>query len=184
MAAQRDEPLGLGPVPAVQHPDNGGLEVVVADPAEHRAEVLEGQHVTFQERFLRLVANATWNARPEHDSRSTNIHSLIIIPATRRRTRRSHLGLRTQKMRLRNDDLHPVQAELGASAGHVPRHRHLDNARAVLDDQPLKISQVRARARHTACRATSLPPEAAQRHYLPRQGCAGTRYGLPRWRLS
>ena len=28
------------------------------------------------------VANATWNARPEHDSRVTNIHSFSKIPAT------------------------------------------------------------------------------------------------------
>jgi hypothetical protein len=28
------------------------------------------------------VANATWNARPEHDSRITNIHSLSSVPAT------------------------------------------------------------------------------------------------------
>ena len=54
MGAQRDEPLGLGPVPAAQHPHHGGLEVVIADPAGHRAEVLKGQHVAFQERFLRL----------------------------------------------------------------------------------------------------------------------------------
>jgi len=54
VAAQRDEPLRLGPVPAAQHPDHGGLEVVVTDPARHGAEVLQRQHVPFQERFLRL----------------------------------------------------------------------------------------------------------------------------------
>src|SRR5690349_3907833 len=54
MGAQRDEPLRFGPVPAAQHPRHGGLEVVIPDPAGHRAEVLERQHVPFQEGFLRL----------------------------------------------------------------------------------------------------------------------------------
>jgi hypothetical protein len=54
VAAQRDEPLGLGPVPAAQHPDHGGPLVVIPDPAGHRAEVPERQHVTLQERLLRL----------------------------------------------------------------------------------------------------------------------------------
>jgi len=43
--------------------------------------MLEPEHVTLQERLLRLVANATWNARPEHDSRSTNSHSFTSTPA-------------------------------------------------------------------------------------------------------
>src|SRR5689334_19242308 len=54
VAAQRDEPLGLGPVAAAQHPHHGGLEVVIPDPAGQRAEVPGRQHVPFQERFLRL----------------------------------------------------------------------------------------------------------------------------------
>ena len=54
MRAQRDEPLRLGPVPAALHPDYRGFEVVVTDPARHRAEALERQHVAFQERLLRL----------------------------------------------------------------------------------------------------------------------------------
>ena len=45
-ASARSRPL--------QHPDDGGLEIVVTDPARHRAEILERQHVPFQERFLRL----------------------------------------------------------------------------------------------------------------------------------
>ena len=40
-------------------------------------------------------------------------------------------------MRLRHRDLDPVQAQLGAAAGHIPRHRHLRQRRAVLGDQPL-----------------------------------------------
>ena len=39
VAAQRGEPFGLGPVPALEHPDDSGLEVVVADPAGHPTEV-------------------------------------------------------------------------------------------------------------------------------------------------
>ena len=54
MAAQRGEPFGLGAVTTLEDPDDGGFEVVVPDPAGHTAEVLEGQHVALQERFLGL----------------------------------------------------------------------------------------------------------------------------------
>ena len=54
VAAQRDEPLRLGPVPPAQHPDHRRFEVVVADPGRHRAQVREGAHVPLQERFLCL----------------------------------------------------------------------------------------------------------------------------------
>jgi hypothetical protein len=52
--SQGGEAFGLGPVPAVQHPDLGGLQVVVADPAGGAAEVLERQHMPFQKGFLGL----------------------------------------------------------------------------------------------------------------------------------
>src|SRR5215831_13976341 len=67
------------------------------------------------------VANATWNARPEHDSRITNIHSLISA----------------RRMRLRDRDLDLVQAQFGAAAGDIPRHRHLSQDRAMFGHQPL-----------------------------------------------
>jgi hypothetical protein len=48
-----------------------------------------------------------------------------------------HLGLRARQMRLRHRDLALVQAQLGAAAGHIPRHRHLGQRGTVLGDQPL-----------------------------------------------
>ncbi len=59
MGAQRDEPFRLRAVPAAQHPDHRRFQVVVADPARHRPEGLERQHVAFQERLLRLGGDAT-----------------------------------------------------------------------------------------------------------------------------
>ncbi|WP_248580894.1 hypothetical protein [Nocardioides sp. InS609-2] len=70
---QRDEPLGLLAVPALQHSGHRGLEVVVADPARHATEVLERRRVSFEECFLGLVAvgnverlPATGQAHHEH----------------------------------------------------------------------------------------------------------------------
>jgi hypothetical protein len=48
-----------------------------------------------------------------------------------------NLSLRAGQVRLRHADLGPVQAEVGAAAGHIPRHRHLRQRRAMLGGQPL-----------------------------------------------
>ena len=138
MAAQRDEPLGLGPVPAAQHPHHRGPQVVIPDPAGHRAEVLERQHVALQERLLRLGGERDMKGpararQPHHEHPQLDQHpgdDGVELPEV-------HLGLRARRVRLRHHDLHLVQAQLGAAAGDIPRHRHLRHARAVLGDQPL-----------------------------------------------
>lgn len=56
MGPQRDEPFGLGPVTAGDHSRDRWFEVVIPDPGGHPTEVRERQHMTFQERLLRLVA--------------------------------------------------------------------------------------------------------------------------------
>ncbi len=138
MRAQRDKPLRLGPVPAPQHPDHGGLEVVVADPAGHRAEILERQHMPFQERLLRLGRERNMKRpprarQPQHEQpqlqQRPGDHGVELTEV--------NFSLRAGQVRLRHADLGPVQAQLGAAAGHMPRHRHLRHGRAVLGDQPL-----------------------------------------------
>src|SRR5262249_61927201 len=70
------------------------------------------------------VANATWNARPEHDSRSTNIHNFTSTPATMAaELAEVHLGLRARRMRLRHHNLDLVQAQLAAAPGGMPLPR-------------------------------------------------------------
>ena len=85
MAAQREEPLRLGPVPAAQHPRNGRLEVVVADPARHASEMLEGQDVPFQERFLRLCGERDVKTP---DPNTTAVARTATTSASRRRSSR------------------------------------------------------------------------------------------------
>ena len=138
MRAQRYEPLRLSPVPPPQHPHDGGLEVVVADPARHRAQILERQHVPFQERLLRLGGERDMK-RPARARQPQHEHpQLHQRPGDHRvELAEVHLGLRARQMRLRHADLDPVQAELGLAAGHIPRHRHLRQGGAVLGDQPL-----------------------------------------------
>ena len=123
MGAQRDEPLGLGPVPAAQHPHHRGLEVVIPDPAGHRAEVLERQHVALQERLLRLGSERDMKGpararQPHHEHPQLDQHPVddgVELPEV-------HLGLRARLVRLRHHDLHLVQAQLFAAAGDIPQH--------------------------------------------------------------
>jgi hypothetical protein len=111
VAAQRDEPLGLGPVPAAQHPHHRRLEVVIPDPARHRAEVLQRQHVAFQESFLRLGGERDMERpararQPHHEhpqlQQDAGDHGVELAEV--------HLSLRARRMRLRHHDLHLVQA--------------------------------------------------------------------------
>ena len=138
MAAQRDEPLGLGPVPALQHPGDRGLEVVVADPARHGAEMLERQHVAFQERFLRLGGERNMKRpprarQPQHEQpqlqHGAGDHRVELAEVD--------LGFGPGQMRLRHRNIHVLEAELGAAASHIPRHAHLRAGSTVLGDQPL-----------------------------------------------
>jgi hypothetical protein len=80
MGAQRDEPLGLGARPFSTRV-TAGLGVVVADPARHGAEVLERQHVPFQERLLRLGGERDVERPARARQRSTNSHSFSSVPA-------------------------------------------------------------------------------------------------------
>lgn len=60
----------------------GLVEVVVTHPGRDATEVFERQHMPFQEGFLGLGAEGDVDARPECDSRITNIQHLIQTPAT------------------------------------------------------------------------------------------------------
>ena len=62
-------------VPPLQHPDHGGLEVVVADPAGHAPKCSNASTWPSRNASCAWVANATWNALPECDRRITNIHT-------------------------------------------------------------------------------------------------------------
>ena len=55
VAAHGHEALGLLAVPTLEHPDDGRLEVVIADAAGHPAELLEGSDVAVDEDLLGLV---------------------------------------------------------------------------------------------------------------------------------
>ena len=56
VGTERDEALGLGPVPSPQDPGHEGPGVVVADPCRHPAEPREGDDVALEERLLALAA--------------------------------------------------------------------------------------------------------------------------------
>jgi hypothetical protein len=58
------------------------------DPHRRRAEVRERQDMPCRNASCACAANATWNARPECDSRITNTHDLIQTPAIVAQTHR------------------------------------------------------------------------------------------------
>jgi hypothetical protein len=138
VAAQRGEPFGLGAITTLEDPDDGGFEVVVPDPAGHTAEVLEGQHVTLQERFLGLSGERdvkrfarVRQSHHEHPALhdQSGDHGVELAEVD--------LGLGTGQMRLRNRHLMGQQPELHPTTRDVTRHRHLREGRLVLGNQPL-----------------------------------------------
>ena len=138
MTAQRDEPLRLDPVAALQDPGHRRLEVVILDQGGHAAEMGEGQHVPFQERLLRLGAERGMKRPP----RTRQPHH--EQPALDQHPGQEHAGLAEVDLRfgprlvaLRHHHLGPVQAQLGPPPRDIPRHSHLGQHRAVLGDQPL-----------------------------------------------
>jgi len=55
VAAHGDEPLGLDAATSLHDPDDRGLQVVIANPLRHSAEVLERFDVAVDEDLLGLV---------------------------------------------------------------------------------------------------------------------------------
>ena len=138
VAAQRGEPFGLGAVAAFEDPDDGGFEVVVPDPAGHTAEVLEGQHVALQERFLGLGGERDVK-RFARVRQSHHEHPALHDQTGDRGVELAEvdLGLSAGQMRLRDRHLACVQPELDPATGDVTRHRHLRERGPMLGDQTL-----------------------------------------------
>lgn len=88
--AERDEPVGLDPITALQDAGHRGLQVVVPDPSGDAAEVGERLDMPLQERFLGL--GAVGDVERASGSETTASRTSRPSPACRRsrsRTRRS-----------------------------------------------------------------------------------------------
>ncbi len=138
MRPQRDEPVRLDPVPALQHPHHRRLQVVVADPLRDAAVVLERPDVAIEEHLLALVqirpCVAPTRRREPHDEHR-HLH---------RATRQNHvgrpevgLGLVAQRMVLRDHHLHQRHVHAPADLGHVAAYRRLAQLGIVLFGQAL-----------------------------------------------
>ena len=90
----------------LQHPGHRRLQVVVADPAGHTTEVLEGADVPVEEHLLGLVQIGAGEARPDADSRiknnGTSVSSAGQVDADRPEV---DLGLLAQRVVLRDHHL-------------------------------------------------------------------------------
>ena len=107
-------------VTAFQHPDDRGFEVVVTDPARDPTEVLERQHMAFQERFLGLGAERDMERfarvrQPHHEHPALITHRPAIVGVELAEV---DLGLRAGQMRLRDRHLtlRPARARPGGGA--------------------------------------------------------------------
>jgi len=81
VAAHGDEPLGLDAATSLHDPDDRGLQVVIANPLRHSAEVLERFDVAVDEDLLGLVEIHAVKPRPLADRRITNIHASTCSPS-------------------------------------------------------------------------------------------------------
>ena len=138
MRFQRGETFGLEPVTALQHPHHGRGQVVIAHPARDRPEMLERQHMPFQERFLGLgaerhVKGAPRTRQPQHEH--PHLHQRARDP--RLELPEIDFCFSTCGMRLRHRHLHTVQTQLDPAPRDVAGHRRLRQHRAVLGDQTL-----------------------------------------------
>jgi hypothetical protein len=138
MGPQRHEPLGLDPVPAPQHPHHRSLQVVVADPARHPAEVVERPDMTVQEHLLALAQirprERPTRRRESHDEQLQLAQHPGQIDADRAEV---DLGLLAQRVTLGHHHLDQRDLLTGPDLGHEPTHRRLANADTVLVDQSL-----------------------------------------------
>ena len=138
MGPQRDEPVRLGPVPAHEHPGDGGFEVVVPDPARDPAEVLERGHMACQERLLGLggvgdverlaTARQAHHEHPYLDHRASQ-QDLELAEVDR--------GLSAARMDLADEHLPVGDPQLDPPHRDIARDGDLGQPRAVLGDQPL-----------------------------------------------
>ena len=138
MGAQRDEPLGLGPVPSAQDPGDEGPGIVVPDSPGHPADPGEGDHVAFQKRLLALRGEGDVDRGPRVGQAQLEHRHLGALAAD------EHVGQAEVNLRLvarvmeRNDrDVDAVEAELAAAGADVAADRRLGHGRTFLVDQAL-----------------------------------------------
>jgi hypothetical protein len=126
VAAQGDEPLVLDAVAALQDPRHCRLEVVVADPMWHPAEVLEAQHMALEERLLglsgeRLMERPPRGRQPHGEQPQLGQRPLQPHP----QLGEVDLGLLAGMVDLGNGHAGHAAAKLAAQLGDTPAHRGL-----------------------------------------------------------
>src|SRR5436305_5857864 len=138
VAAQRDEPLRLNTVPALKHPRDSRLQVVILNYCWGPPEVSEREYMPLQKRLLRLRRERCMKRPPrirqphhEHPTRrEDSTDECLELPEV-------DLRLDPRQVSLGHHHLDPIQPQLHAPARHITRHRHLRQHRTMLGDQPL-----------------------------------------------
>jgi hypothetical protein len=64
VTAQGNEPLGLRPATALQHPGHRRLQVVIPDPPRDTTQLGKRPNVSFEERFLTLAGKGDADGLP------------------------------------------------------------------------------------------------------------------------
>src|SRR6059058_213770 len=133
--------------------------------------------MALQEGLCAWVADATWNTRPDHDSRITNIHSLASTPAITAWNSTKSTSASAPGACACGTMPGTVSRSSSARRRHIPGHRHLGHARAGLGDQPLPDppGRVPLLARHVPVRQQ---PPVADPAYGPIAGRGRGRYAF------
>ena len=138
MAAHGHEALGLLAVPTLEHPDDGGLEVVIANASGHAAELLEGSDVAVDEDLLGLVGIDPVEGLPRggqtHDEHAADD---LFTREPEADLAEVDFGFFTGRMGLGHVDLGQGHRTTGLDLGHVTAHGRFANVSTVLFDQAL-----------------------------------------------
>jgi hypothetical protein len=124
VAAHGHEALGLLAIPALEHPDHGRLEVVIANASGHPTELLEGSDMAVDEDLLGLVGIDPVEGLPRggqpHDEHAAND---LLTGEPEADLAEVDFSFLTDRMRLRDVDLSQSHRAARLHFGHIAPHR-------------------------------------------------------------
>ena len=124
-----DQPVGLLALVPAQNLLHRALQVVVAQPPEHSAEIVKGPLVRFQKRLLRGVKiRSMKRSAARHAAHREKMCGLAALLELHRGLVPIHLGLHAPVVTLRHERLARRHPQLLLSPPHVAPHRRFRHA--------------------------------------------------------
>ena len=144
VASERHEALGLFAVSALQHPCNGGLQVVIADANRHASEVLEGSDVSVDEDLLSFVGiDAVEGLSRRGEPHDEHPPDDLFTAKAKTDLAEVDLGLFARWMGLGNLDRNEGNRATSPGGSDIATNSRLTDLGAVFFDQPLEDAPCR-----------------------------------------